>query len=99
MVAERLTTFVAVEQRGEHLERERGRDEERVALKRGHDHLADLLGNRMIFGKLLVVLGFRRLVAGGDATVDPMSRGKKLARLRNLLRTEDVWDLEEHVKT
>jgi hypothetical protein len=38
-------------------------------------------------------------VAGGDATVDPMSRGKKLARLRNLLRTEDVWNLEEHVKT
>jgi hypothetical protein len=50
----------------------------------------------MILGKLAVVLGAGRLVAGCHAAVDPFGRFEHLTGLRDLRRTEDLGNLQQH---
>ena len=72
MGAERMPARVAVEERREDLQRQRRRDEQRVALQRAEDHLAQLARRRRVLRQLHVVLRVRRLVAGRDAAIDPV---------------------------
>ena len=60
VIPERLAAAVAVEQRREHTQRQRRRDEQRVAAQRVEDDLTELPRHRMILGQLHVVLGARR---------------------------------------
>ena len=71
VVAERLAALVAIEQRREDAQRQRRGDEQRVALQRAEDQVAELARDRVALGQLQVVLGPRRLMAGGDLAVDP----------------------------
>jgi hypothetical protein len=96
VTAERLAARIAVEERREHVQRQRRGDEERVALQRLDDHLAQLAADRVPLGQLPVVLGPRRLVAGGDLTVDPLGGLEQAARVRHLLSGKDVGDLNQH---
>ncbi|MNN15514.1 hypothetical protein D3C81_1286200 [compost metagenome] len=76
---------VAVEQRREHLVRQRGGHEQRVlpqALEHGR---ADLAGQRIVLGQLQVVLGLRRLVAGGQLAVEPLRLFQRLADALDLI--------------
>ena len=59
------------------------------------DHLAELARDRMVLRQLQVVLDARRLMAGGDAAVDPV--GARRAGWRacaDLLGGEDVGNLQ-----
>ena len=72
VAAERLTAGIAIEERREHVQRQRGGDEERILLQRLEDYLADFPRDRMPLRNLHVVLGLRRLVTGGDPAVNPV---------------------------
>ena len=96
VVPERMSALVAVEQRREDPERERGGDEQRVALKRGDDLIADLSRGGVIVGQLQVVLDPRRLVAGRDAAVDPARAVEPLARARERLAGQHVGNVQQH---
>src|SRR5215475_5448692 len=94
--AERLSALVAIEQRRKHMERQCGGNEERTLTERRENHIAKLASRRTALGQLCVVLCTSGLMAGGDATIDPIGRVENLASLRNLRRAENVGNGEKH---
>jgi hypothetical protein len=93
VIAERMPALVAVEERREHAGRERRGDEERTALKRRDDLIAELLRLGGVLGQLQVVLGACGLMTGCHAAVDPRSRLEAPARVRDFVRREHVGNL------
>src|SRR5688500_17582549 len=91
--SERLPAGVAVEERREDVQGERGGAEQRIARERRDDYLADLTRGRVVLRDLLVVLRPRGLMPGGDAAVGPFGRVENRASIAHLLRCEDVRDL------
>jgi len=85
VIAEGLTTGVAVEERRKHFQRQRRRNEERVALERSEDQIAQLAGDGMILGNLRVVLDARRLVTRRHPAVDPFGGVETDASVAHLI--------------
>jgi hypothetical protein len=77
------------------VQREGGGDEQRIFEQGADDHLADLAGDGMIDGELLVVFDERALVAGGGATVDPVGGFEQSAALGELFGREDIGNIED----
>ena len=96
MRAERLPAGVAVEERRENAQRQRRGEEERILAERREDHVAELAPGRAAFRDLHVVLRLGRLMAGGDAAIDPFGLVENLPRLGDLFGREDIGNSEEH---
>jgi hypothetical protein len=94
--SERHAGLVAVEQRWEDPQRQGGGHEERGALERGHDDLAQLARLRGALRHLEVVLGPGREVAGGGAAVHPLGVLQQGAAARHLRLGQDPRDVQEH---
>ena len=54
--------------------------------------LADLASQRIVLGQLQVVFGARRLVAGGDAAIEPFGRFERGADAGHLFCRKDLGD-------
>lgn len=93
---ERVAFFVSIEERWKHLERQRGGEKQRMSLQGGQDGIADIFGNRVVLRELGVELDARGLIAGCDATVDPVGGRQRRARGRDLFGGQDVGDVQEH---
>ena len=87
---------VAVEQRREHLVRQGGGHEQRVLPQARQHRLADLARQRIVLGQLQVVLGLRRLVAGGDPAVLPVGFLQRLADTADLVAGEHLRYVQQH---
>jgi hypothetical protein len=96
VIAERLPALIAIEERRKHAKRKRRRHEERIALQRRQDHVADCFSGRRPLCQLLVPLRARRLRAGGDFAVHPVSRVEQFARARYLFRAQEIGNREQH---
>ena len=84
--AERFAAFVAVEERRKDPERQRRCDEERVALQRRHNRIAELPRLGAVIRDLPVVFDHTRLVPGGRPAVHPGRAAHHLAAVRDLFR-------------
>jgi hypothetical protein len=93
VITERVSASVLIEERREHFERQRRGHEERVALQRAEDHVAELLRVWRVLGQLQVLLRARRLRPCRDAAVNPRGAIEHLSRVRDLVRREDVWNV------
>ena len=76
---------VAIHQGREDFVGQGGGHEQRVLPQAFEHRRANLHGKRMAFRQLQVVLGFRRLVPGGDLAVSPFSFFQRLTDASHLL--------------
>ena len=67
-----------------------------VARQRLHHHVAELARLRRALRKLQVVLHLGRLMAGGDAAVDPRRFLHDVTATRDLLRRQHLWYMNHH---
>ena len=97
MRAEVLADAVSVEERGEDLERQCRRDEERAA-RQGLEHdVAQFPGRSRTLGKLHVVLHGSRLGACGHAAINPIDVVHDLTELRDLRFRQHFGNAYQHV--
>src|SRR5262245_7701492 len=89
VAAKRVAALIAIEERQEHLERKRGRREERIRFERAQDEVAELARNRMLFRQLQVLLHASRLVAGRHPSVYPGGLIEFLSRLCRLFERQN----------
>ena len=88
--AERLAAGVAIEQRREDLQGERGRDEQGALAKRAEHEVAKLARGGRTFGQLDIVFGAGGLVAGGYAAIHPIRGIEKLSRVTHLILRQEI---------
>ena len=96
MSAELLAPFVAVEQRGEDLERQGPGDELRRLPERIEHDAARLGGFFAVLLQLPVALGEARLVAGGFVAVNPWAGVDDLAHAADAVGVQDAFYLHHH---
>src|SRR5258708_4233539 len=96
MGTERLPTRIAVEERRKNVERQSGRNEQRVLAERRKDDLSQLPGHGGAFRQLHIVLGAGGLMSGGDASIHPIRFIEKLAGILDLVTREQSWYGQKH---
>ncbi|MNC27967.1 hypothetical protein D3C75_761570 [compost metagenome] len=94
--AEIAALAVAVDQRREHLVRQGCRHEARGLPQAVDQRTADLLGQRVAFRQLQVVLGLGRLVAGRDLAVGPVGLLQRLADTGQFIGVKQAGDVKQH---
>ena len=96
VIAEGVPALIAIEQRRKDAQRQRCRHEQRIALQRRQDHVAELVRDGRTFGQLLVLLGARRLRAGGHFAVNPLGLVEQLTRARHLFGAQEIGNRQQH---
>src|SRR6185312_4048722 len=94
--AEVTSAFIAVEERRKDLEWQRCGGEQRVARELAQHDFPELARHRVLLRELQVVFHLRRLRAGCRASVVPFGTGERRAEMRDLVRTQNVGDLQQH---
>jgi hypothetical protein len=72
------------------------RHEQRVLPEPFEHGRTDFFRQRMAFGQLQIVLGFRRLVPGGDLAVRPLGLFQSFTDAQHFLTGKQARDVQEH---
>ncbi len=88
--AEGLAAGVAIEQRREDLQGERGRNEQGTLAKCAEHEVAKLARGGRTFGQLDVVFGAGGLMAGGYPAIHPIRGIEELSRVTHLFLRQEI---------
>ena len=89
-----LVIGIAIEQRRDHFQWQRRRQEHLVGIQRIKNSLAQPDTKRMIFAQLVVLLDLLREITRGLAAILPVGAIQKLANLGGFRRRQHVGDAD-----